>query len=113
MRELNVTARDRYPVMENVNLENGRSSTSGDAVASNTSTRWMLMGSKIPKAEIVFFTQVILIYIVVIASLVNIALGSTAELWVLLLTSCLGYLMPSPSLKKNNKNDGEYVHNAP
>ena len=91
--------------MENDILESSRS----QHTASN---RWVLMGTKFPKAEIVFFTQVILIYIVVITSLVNISLGSTKELWILLLTSCLGYLMPSPSLKKINKNDGQYVHNT-
>ena len=91
--------------MENEVIENGRSHDS-------SSGRWVLMGAKFPKAEIVFFTQVILIYIVVITSLVNISLGSTKELWILLLTSCLGYLMPNPLLKKINKNDGQYVHNT-
>jgi len=48
---------------------------------------------------IVYISQVVLIYIVVLASMVNIALGSTLQLWMILLTSCLGYILPSPSLK--------------
>jgi len=60
---------------------------------------WSLRGRKIPKTKIVFFSQVVLIYIVVLTSIVNISLGSTQQLWFLLLSSCLGYLLPSPSLK--------------
>jgi hypothetical protein len=74
-----------------------------------SSRGWRLLGNNIPKSEIVFFVQVILIYGVVITSLVNISLGDTQELWVVLLTSCLGYLMPSPSLKQNH----HHVHDSP
>ena len=70
---------------------------------SNSSSRWRLFGDKIPKSEVVFFVQVILIYIVVIVSIVNITLGDRQELWIILLTSCLGYLMPSPTLKLKQK----------
>ena len=73
-----------------------------------SSRGWRLLGNNISKSEIVFFIQVILIYGVVITSLVNISLGDTQELWVVLLTSCLGYLMPSPSLKQNH-----HVHDPP
>ncbi len=91
--------------MESVDLESGRAGES--STPSETSSRWLIWGNKLPKSEIVFFAQVILIYIIVITSIVNISLGDTQELWVILLTSCLGYLMPSPSLYKNKH--GEYV----
>ena len=73
----------------------------GGSHTSAQNGHWKLCGSKFPKNEVVFFTQVILIYTVVITSLVNIALGRTEELWVVLLTSCLGYLLPNPTLKKD------------
>ncbi len=88
--------------MANVALEDGRASST-----SSGSNRWMILGSKIPKSEIVFFVQVILIYIVVITSIVNISLGSTEQHWIVLLSSCLGYLLPSPSLKYKTS---DYVH---
>lgn len=50
----------------------------------------------------VFFTQVALIYGVVIAAIINLALdprGKNHDLWSALLFSCLGYLLPSPHLK--------------
>jgi hypothetical protein len=54
----------------------------------------------LPKSEVVFFTQIILIYIVCVCSLVNLSLGNKNQLWTILLTSCLGYLMPNPSFEK-------------
>ena len=67
------------------------------------SSNWPLLGSKFPKLEIVFFTQVILIYIVIGVSLVNLSIGRTEDLWILLLCSCLGYILPNPSLKSRKQ----------
>lgn len=53
---------------------------------------------------ILFFCQVILIYAVVIASIVNLALeptGKNRDLWSALLFSSIGYLLPSPTLKSS------------
>ena len=68
---------------------------------SSVSNRWPMCGGKFPKSEVVFFVQVILIYIVVITSLVNISLGEKDQLWILLLTSSIGYLLPNPTLRKH------------
>ena len=62
-----------------------------------------MCGGKFPKEEVVFFMQVILIYIVVITSMVNISLGDKDQLWVLLLTSSIGYLLPNPTLRKHGR----------
>ena len=64
--------------------------------------RWhMPFGKKLPKSEIVFFVQVVLIYIVVITSIVNLTLNKgEGKLWTALLSSCLGYILPNPSLKR-------------
>ena len=78
--------------------------------ASTGSGRWTLCGSFIPKEEIVFFSQVILIYIVSITCIVNLALGvGDSTLWASLLSGGLGYLLPAPSLSKN----GTFLPNAP
>lgn len=49
---------------------------------------------------IVFISQIALLFIVVITSLVNLSLehGNT-NLWTMILTSCLGYMLPNPRLK--------------
>ena len=63
------------------------------------SSKWNWFGRKFPKREAVFFTQVIIIYIVIIACIINISIGNgNSNLWVALLSSCLGYLLPNPSM---------------
>ena len=47
----------------------------------------------------VFFCQAFLIYVVVVTSLVNLTLkNGPINLWIALLGSCLGYLLPHPSI---------------
>jgi len=63
---------------------------------------WHFFGKSIPKSEIVFGVQVVLIYIVVIACIVNLSLdGDDSKLWTALLASNIGYLLPNPSLKRH------------
>ena len=55
----------------------------------------------VASADIVVFTaQVVLLFIVVITSLVNLTLNyGNTNLWTMVLTSCLGYMLPNPRLK--------------
>jgi len=65
------------------------------------SGHWHLCGRTLPKSEIVFFAQVILIYMVVITCIVNLSLGhSDSNLWTALLAANIGYILPNPTLKK-------------
>jgi hypothetical protein len=64
---------------------------------------WKLFGHNVPKPEIIFFSQVIIIYVVVITALANItAANGDRTVWISLLCSCLGYLLPSPTLPTEN-----------
>jgi heme/copper-type cytochrome/quinol oxidase subunit 3 len=69
---------------------------------SSQQQQWHVWGmGHYPKSEVVFFVQVVLIYIVVITSIVNLTLNrDEGKLWTALLSSSLGYLLPNPSLKK-------------
>lgn len=74
--------------------------------SSGLSRSWACLGSRVPQAEIVFFCQVILVYIVAGIALSQLALkpeGPQTTLWTALLSSSLGYLLPSPQLKKNER----------
>ena len=52
---------------------------------------------------IAFFCQVVAVYIVIIISLLNLTRGAdNKELWVSLLSSSVGYLLPAPILTKKN-----------
>ena len=86
-----------------IRLDNNISDTSHETdTKSNNSSKWHVFGRKFPKSEIVFFVQVILVYIVVIVSIANLTIGRTDEkLWITLLSSSIGYLLPNPSLNKN------------
>jgi len=80
-----------------------------DDAASNhghsTPVNWPIMGSVYPKSQIVYFSQVLLIFIVVCTSIVNLTLykddEASGKLWTALLSSSIGYLLPNPSLKRS------------
>ncbi len=73
-----------------------------DRVSINSNV-WTLFGHKIPKSEIVFFSQVIISYIIIIISLMCLVIGDPSPndyLFTILTTTSLGYLLPNPKLKK-------------
>lgn len=54
---------------------------------------------------VAFYAQILLLYIVVITSIINISLGNeSSTLWTSLLCSCLGYMLPQPKLKVSKSN---------
>ena len=60
---------------------------------------WQFFGRRVPRSEIVFLCQMILIYVVVGVSLYNLTRADGPDnLWVALLGSCLGYVLPNPSI---------------
>ena len=66
--------------------------------------RWNVFGSNIPKDEIVFFTQVVLIYVIAITSIVNLTMEAKNDtLWTSLLSASLGYMLPAPQLNTYKK----------
>jgi hypothetical protein len=71
-----------------------------DRESSTHSQRWDVMGSKLPKSEIVYFCQMIVVYVIIFTSIVNLSLqNGKNELWITLLSSAIGYALPSPTLK--------------
>ena len=68
-------------------------------------TQWDVMGKAFPRSEIKYFAQVFIIYIVIITCLVNLSLGTSDlnNLWVSLLSSCIGYMLPSPHIRKTSQ----------
>ena len=69
---------------------------------SRSGESWTLLGKKVAKSETVFFSQIIIIYIVVITCIVNLSLDKgNSNLWTALLSSSLGYLLPNPKIKKH------------
>ena len=64
---------------------------------------WHLLGTECPKEEIVFFCQVIILYTVIVVSIYTLTVGhGDSILWTALLSSSLDYLLPNPSLKRED-----------
>jgi hypothetical protein len=52
------------------------------------------------RSQFMFFAQIIVIYIVIITSLFNISFkNGDSQLWIALLGSAIGYILPAPKLK--------------
>ena len=67
---------------------------------SQNSRNWKICGSKVPRSELVFLSQVVIIYVVVCLCLYNLTTGrGDSNLWSALLSGCLGYLLPNPTIK--------------
>jgi len=61
------------------------------------------MGSFCKPTLILFCVQVALIFVVVCASIINLTFEyGNKDLWIMVLTASLGYIMPNPKLKINN-----------
>ncbi len=55
---------------------------------------------KLAKNKLTFLSQIVIIYAIIITSLVQISLQSPdKELWLILLSTSIGYILPSPGLK--------------
>ncbi len=61
---------------------------------------WIVFGKRVPKREVVFFSQIVVLYIVIITAVINLSIeNGDPTLWSTLLGSCLGYVLPNPTLK--------------
>jgi hypothetical protein len=71
-----------------------------DIVHHRGGDNWNLFGRDIPKFALAFFSQIIIIYLVIISCIINLTIGTPdSNLWVALLASALGYLLPCPTLR--------------
>ena len=63
---------------------------------------WVFFGKKVPRSQLLFLVQVLLVCIIVIVSVVNLTLAENCQdttVWVAILSSSIGYMLPSPSIK--------------
>ena len=69
---------------------------------STKSEQWYCLSEKVtPKAQIVYISQIVIIYIIILTCIINLSIGNGDKtLWCTLLASCLGYILPNPSIKR-------------
>ena len=67
-----------------------------------TAATWCFSGRRVPKGEIIYFSQIFVITIVIVTCIVNLSISKDHEtLWTALLSSCLGYILPAPKLQND------------
>lgn len=63
---------------------------------------WNIFGYHVPKLEVVFLSQIIALYLLIISCLINLSIqNGNNELWCSLLSASIGYLLPNPSIKRD------------
>ena len=61
---------------------------------------WSWCGARVPKNQVTYMTQVVLVYCIIAVALSQLILQSSdRELWLVLLSTSVGYVLPSPKLK--------------
>ena len=76
-----------------------------ERLSNHSGGKWTVCHQEFPKNEIIYLTQVVLIYIVVCACIYNLTSGQENQaLWSSILSGCLGYMLPSPRLSSRTKN---------
>ena len=72
-----------------------------DSPSQTSSRPWLIGDTEIPSSEIVFFSQILVVYIIIITCIINLSLSNGPhDLWVALMSSSLGYILPSPAIAK-------------
>lgn len=62
---------------------------------------WKIFGWNVCKNEVVYFCQIIILYTIIIVCIINLTtLNGDAQIWTSLLSACLGYLLPNPSIEQ-------------
>ena len=98
VRETLISNDDTY-IEPAIEKENRRNSV-GTQVSIGSQQNSNMCMKQMPKNQMVFFAQVFLIYGLIAVSLSQLILQSNEkELWLVLLASSVGYILPSPRLK--------------
>ena len=86
------------------NIEAGSDSTSIDPTKNYT-----CCGNRVPKNQFTYISQIIVIYAIIATSIVHLSIQSQdRELWLILLSSSLGYILPSPGLKFSKQKQSDF-----
>ena len=86
------------------NIESGSDNTSIDHTKNYT-----CCGNRVPKNQLTYISQIIVIYAIIATSIVHLSIqGQDRELWLILLSSSLGYILPSPGLKFTRQKQSDF-----
>ena len=85
-----------------------------DPLTPTVQNTWNMCGQYISRSAVVFLCQVIILYISIVTCFVNLTIrNGPNELWISLLSICLGSILPSPKVKKPwSKSNAFNSHNS-
>ena len=65
------------------------------------SSQWRCFSESILSSHVVYLSQVVLVYMLVITALVNLTLGNgDSKYWLSVVSAGVAYLLPNPKLQK-------------
>jgi len=71
---------------------------------SDVSTRWSTLCGRIEKTQVIYFSQMIIVFTVIVACIVNLSIiDSPSTPWATILSGTVGYILPAPKIRKNKK----------
>ena len=80
-----------------------RSDDDDEVVSNTTRSSTHHFGADCPKSEIVLVSHVIVLYTTIVVSIYRLVSGhNDSNLWMALLRSSLGFLLPNPSVKRDD-----------
>jgi lipoprotein signal peptidase len=78
--------------------------------STSTGESWSIFARNIQKEQIIYFTQIFIVYTVIIAAIINLALSETpCSIWGTILSGTVGYILPAPKIRK--KKNGPLLPN--
>ena len=70
-----------------------------DQIQLDEQKSWIFFGHRVPRSQIVFCIQTVLVFFLAIVSVVSLMRSTACEettVWVAILSSSVGYMLPSP-----------------
>jgi hypothetical protein len=74
--------------------------------SSKSSVNCLVSAQRIPKNRVTYLAQIVAIYLIIIVAAVNLSIlpdGPNNELWIALLASAVGCVLPAPGLKYSKR----------
>ena len=87
------------------------------SLSNSVGERWSIFASKIKKEQVIYFSQILIVYTVIIAAIVNLSLSAEvptcSSIWASILSGSVGYVLPAPKIRKRKlpQRDGSLLPN--
>ena len=95
-------------ISDELNHEDSASNT-------NNTVNWKVFGQNIPRSEVVFISQMLIISVVIISCIINLSVqNGNPEMWVSFFGLAFGAMLPPPKLKRTkNISHRSYPSHSP